>query len=386
MPSIFLSHNHKDKPFVRRLAANLTAEGVKVWLDEAEIKVGDSLIRKISSGIYEMDYLGAVLSPDSVKSTWVQEELEQALHIQISEAYVKVLPILLRDCEMPGFLLDKFYADFRDDNNYQEALEKLLKSIRKQYANLQQSVPEHEPFQERIGDVLVKQGLNGLMQLVKQGEYKNELVRFITNQAVQPNLRLMALKVYIESGLHNEMMFKQLLEDFDQGIRKFMIMSISECGFEVDEETLRRIIVDPSSSDDVFSHAVRLARDLVIKKKISSNILLEDKIVNDTYWVNTLRAISGIIGVDEPDSAERLSRFSGETYHIARKRIREYFECLHDQNKLNDANREKAIQLLQKFCQDGASSKGAQRKMKAVIKKLSGRTSWTSWFSHKKAT
>jgi len=223
---------------------------------------------------------------------------------------------------MPGFLLDKVYADFRDENNYQKALEKLLGSIRKQYDNLQQSVSEHEPFQERIGDVLVKQGLNGLMQLVKKGEYKNELVRFTTNQAVLPNLRLMALKVYIESGLHNEKMFKQLLEDFDQGIRKFMIMSISKYGFEVDEETLRRIIVDPSSSDDVFSHAVRLARDLVINKKISSNILLEDKIVNDAYWLNTLRAISGIIGADEPDSAERLSRFNGETYHIARKRIR----------------------------------------------------------------
>jgi len=372
MPSIFLSHNHKDKPFVRQLAADLTAKGVKVWIDEAEIRVGDSLIRKISSGIYEMDFLGAVLSPDSVQSRWVQEELEQALHIQISEAYVKVLPILLRDCEMPGFLLDKVYADFRDENNYQVALERLLESISKRYDNLQQSVPQHEPSQERIADVLVRQGLNALMQLVKQGEYKNELVRFITNQAVQPNLRLMALKVYIESGLQDDMMFKQLLEDFDQEIRKFMIMSIRERGFEIDEETLKRIILDPSSSNDVMLYAVKLARDLVISKKMSSNILLEDKIVKDTYWLIPLCAISGIIGADEPDSAERLSRFSGETYHVARRRIREYFEHLHDQNKLTTTNREKAIQLLRQFCQDGASSEQAQRKMKAVVEKLSG--------------
>lgn len=385
MPSIFLSHNHKDKPFVRRLAADLTAEGVKVWLDEAEIRVGDSLVRKISSGIYEMDYLGVVLSPDSVRSTWVQEELEQALHIQISEAYVKVLPILLRDCEMPGFLLDKVYADFRDDNNYQEALDKLLASIRKQYANLQQSIPSHEPGQERIGDVLVKQGINGLMQLIKQGEYKNELVRFITNQAVQPNLRLMALKAYIEGGLQDDKMFKLLLEDFDQEIRKFMIIRVREHGFEIDEETLRRIISDPSSSDDVMLHAVKLARDLAKSKKMSSNILLEDKVVNDTYWLLTLCAISGIIGADEPDSVERLSRYSSQTYHVARKRIREYFEYLHDQNKLTDANREKAIQLLQIFCQDGASSETAQRKMKAVIKKLSGRMRWTSLSRRRKA-
>src|SRR5574341_33187 len=360
MPSIFLSHNHKDKPFVRQLANDLATKGIKVWIDEAEIKIGDSLIRKISSGIYEMDFLGVVLSPDSVQSRWVQEELEQALHIQISEAYVKVLPILLHDCKLPGFLLDKVYADFRDENNYQLALEKLVETVGLRYDRLKQSFPESGNIQERIGDILVKKGLNELMQLVKKGEYIDELPIFITNQAVLSNLRLMALRVYFEDGFRNEKVFVQLLEDFDQDIRKHTIKSIREHGYEIDEDTLRKIIVDPYSSDDVFSHAVGLARDLVIKKKISSNILLEDKIVNDPYWLNTLRAISGIIGADEPDSVERLSRFSGETYHVARKRICGYFEYLHDQNKFTDTNREKAIQLLQKFCQDGASSETTQ--------------------------
>jgi hypothetical protein len=372
MSSIFLSHNHGDKPFVRRLANDLTAKGIRVWLDEAEIKIGDSLIRKISSGIYDMDFLGAVLSPNSVQSRWVQEELEQALHIQISEAYVKVLPILLHDCKMPGFLLDKVYADFRDENNYQFALEKLVERINQRYDHLKQSFPEGRSAQERIGDVLVKQGFNGLLQLVKKGEYVEELPSFITNQIVQSNLRLLALKVYIEAGLRNDKMFKQLLEDFDQDIRDFMITSIREHGFDIDEESLRKIIVDPASSNDVFLHTVKLSRDLVISKKMSSNILLEDKIVNNTYWLITLCAISGIIGADEPDSAERLSHFSGETYWVARKRIREYFENLYDQNKLNDSNREKALILLQKFYQDGKSSGQLMRKTAAAIKKLSG--------------
>jgi TIR domain. len=372
MPSIFLSHNQNDKPFVRRLTNDLTAKGIRVWIDEAEIKIGDSLIRKISSGIYDMDFLGAVLSPNSVQSRWVQEELEQALHIQISEAYVKVLPILLHDCKMPGFLLDKVYADFRDENNYQLTLEKLVERINQRYDHLKQSFPEGGLVQERIGDVLVKHGFNGLLQLVKMGEYVEELPIFITNQTVQSNLRLIALKVYIESGLQNDNMFKQVLEDFDQDIRDFMIMSIREHGYDIDEETLRKIIVDPTSSNDVILHTVKLARDLVISRKISSNILLEDKIVNNTYWLITLCAISGIIGADEPDSAERLSHFSGETYWVARKRIREYFENLHDQNKLNDGNREKAILLLRKFYQDGKSSGQIMRKTAAAIKKLSG--------------
>ena len=69
--SIFLSHNYRDKPFVRTLAQDLTAMGVKVWVDEAELRVGDSLVTRISSAIDEMRYLGVVLSPHSVDSRWL---------------------------------------------------------------------------------------------------------------------------------------------------------------------------------------------------------------------------------------------------------------------------------------------------------------------------
>ena len=44
MSSIFLSHNSKDKHFVRKLANDLRRQGFYVWVDEAEIKLGDSLI------------------------------------------------------------------------------------------------------------------------------------------------------------------------------------------------------------------------------------------------------------------------------------------------------------------------------------------------------
>ena len=71
MPSIFISHNHEDKQFVRRLGADLAAAGVKSWIDEAEINVGDSLIAKISSAIDEMDYFAVILSPRSGGSAWV---------------------------------------------------------------------------------------------------------------------------------------------------------------------------------------------------------------------------------------------------------------------------------------------------------------------------
>jgi hypothetical protein len=129
MVGVFLSHNHNDKAFARRLAADLSRLGAHVWLDEAEIRIGDSLMEKISAGINSTDFLAAILSRNSISSGWVNRELEIALNQEIAGKKVKVLPLIVDDCEMPTFLLGKLYADFRKDENYPTELRKLARSI-----------------------------------------------------------------------------------------------------------------------------------------------------------------------------------------------------------------------------------------------------------------
>src|SRR5689334_12713735 len=99
--SIFLCHSVKDKDFVRRLATDLTAGGIKVWVEEAEMHIGDSLIEKIEVAIGQVQCLGAVLSPDSVSSPLVLKEVRIALHREFAGKRLVVIPILYRDCELP---------------------------------------------------------------------------------------------------------------------------------------------------------------------------------------------------------------------------------------------------------------------------------------------
>jgi hypothetical protein len=127
--SIFLSHTWSDKAFVRQLAADLSSLGVRVWVDEAEIRLGDSLIERIRAGIDASDFLAVVLSPESVQSPWVQREIDVAMNQEIEGKRVKVLPLLHRDCELPGFLKGKLYADFTDDSKYSASLRVLLRRL-----------------------------------------------------------------------------------------------------------------------------------------------------------------------------------------------------------------------------------------------------------------
>jgi hypothetical protein len=115
-PRVFVSHSSKDKPFVRKLVEAIQKHLLNVWVDEHEIKVGDSLVGKISEALKGADYLVIVLSQASVSSRWVEQELNAALTNQISGKGV-VLPVLLEDCELPILLRDRLYADFRADFN-----------------------------------------------------------------------------------------------------------------------------------------------------------------------------------------------------------------------------------------------------------------------------
>lgn len=128
---IFLSHTGKDKPFVRQLRKDLMASGVtKVWVDEAEIEIGDSLTEKIAQGIKETRFIGVVLSNKSINAPWVKKELDIAINKEISGGEVVVLPILYEECELPTFLQGKLYANFTTEEDYDSSLSKLLRKLR----------------------------------------------------------------------------------------------------------------------------------------------------------------------------------------------------------------------------------------------------------------
>ncbi|MCC5842561.1 MAG: toll/interleukin-1 receptor domain-containing protein [Opitutales bacterium] len=129
MPSLFLSHSSNDNFFARKLAEKLSQVGVKVWIDEAELRIGDSLLAKISSAIQESDFVGAILSHNSVKSSWVQKELAIAMGKEIGGKQVVVLPILIDSCKIPSFLADKLYADFTNPDDFDGPFLRVLHAL-----------------------------------------------------------------------------------------------------------------------------------------------------------------------------------------------------------------------------------------------------------------
>jgi hypothetical protein len=74
---VFISHASEDKDaIVRPLAAALESRGLDVWYDETELRIGDSLRRKIDAGISRSRFGLVVLSKQFFRKGWTAYELD----------------------------------------------------------------------------------------------------------------------------------------------------------------------------------------------------------------------------------------------------------------------------------------------------------------------
>lgn len=127
-PQVFLSYSFQDKEFAQRLASDLKNAGVKVWLADEQVKVGDRIIDTIRDGISTSQWIIVILSENSSQSNYVSKELTFALDEEQKRDRPFILPIMIGDTILPAPLQDKQYADFRND--YLLGLEKILARVK----------------------------------------------------------------------------------------------------------------------------------------------------------------------------------------------------------------------------------------------------------------
>ena len=90
---VFVSHASEDKDeIVRPLAQALQDAGLRVWYDEFELRIGDSLRRKIDMGLARSRFGIVVLSSAFFKKGWTNYELDGIVTRAVGGEQV-VLPI-----------------------------------------------------------------------------------------------------------------------------------------------------------------------------------------------------------------------------------------------------------------------------------------------------
>lgn len=93
MWDVFICHAWEDKEEIARpLAEALQQEGLRVWYDEFELKVGDSLRRSVAHGLRNSRYGVVILSPSFFAKELPKKELDGLAAREVNSGKV-ILPI-----------------------------------------------------------------------------------------------------------------------------------------------------------------------------------------------------------------------------------------------------------------------------------------------------
>jgi len=112
---VFLCHNHKDKPAVKKIGTQLKGQGILPWLDEWELRPGLRWQHLLEQQIAQIKAAAVFVGEDGV-GPWERIELEAFLQ-QFVDRKCPVIPVILSDTskepELPVFLKGTTWVDFR---------------------------------------------------------------------------------------------------------------------------------------------------------------------------------------------------------------------------------------------------------------------------------
>jgi hypothetical protein len=89
----FISHASEDRDLVRDLAARLRRAGLRLWVDQQELRLGDSLSEKIDEGLATSRFGIVIFSPNFVAKRWPRQELNGLMAREDGRGGKVILPV-----------------------------------------------------------------------------------------------------------------------------------------------------------------------------------------------------------------------------------------------------------------------------------------------------
>ena len=122
MTSVFISYSRKDSAFANKLSGDLTKNNIDNWLDTRDIPAGRQWDNSIEQGIRDCTHFVVILSPHSVASENVKDEIGFAIGER-----KEIVPVLFKDCNPPLRIQRLQQSDFR--RSYEDGFNRLLEAL-----------------------------------------------------------------------------------------------------------------------------------------------------------------------------------------------------------------------------------------------------------------
>ena len=122
--SYFLSYSRSDERFALRFAKDLRAHGVAMWVDQLDIRPSEHWDRAIERAVRDCRGVVVILSPRSVASDNVADEISFAI-----DSGKAVIPVMIERCSLPLRITRMHMIDATA--NYDRALQQCVAEIKR---------------------------------------------------------------------------------------------------------------------------------------------------------------------------------------------------------------------------------------------------------------
>lgn len=132
MASVFVSYSRKNIDFAKQLIGRLQERELDFWVDWEGIPPTVDWMKEIQRGIEEADTFLFIISPDSLASKVCKDELDLAV-----KNGKRLIPVVAHDVkwdDVPANLSHLNYIFFRESDDLDAALKKLLVAVNTDYA------------------------------------------------------------------------------------------------------------------------------------------------------------------------------------------------------------------------------------------------------------
>jgi tetratricopeptide (TPR) repeat protein len=130
MGNVFISYSSKDGEWVKNwLLPKLEGAGLKVHIDFRDFEIGIPSLINMERAVELCEKTLLVLTPNWLNSEWTNFE---ALMVQSEDPIGlrnSIIPLMLEKCDLPKRLSIFTYANFKDKNNRDTELARLLKQL-----------------------------------------------------------------------------------------------------------------------------------------------------------------------------------------------------------------------------------------------------------------
>lgn len=137
--SCFISYSGKDEEFATKLCTDLRRHGVQCFYAPEDMKIGDELRQRIGEAIRRHDKLLLIFSQWSVRSDWVQYEVETAIDRETRQHRRLLFPIRLDQTvmrtrrEWAAMVRNRHhigdFSNWRDPDTYERQFQRLLRDL-----------------------------------------------------------------------------------------------------------------------------------------------------------------------------------------------------------------------------------------------------------------